>query len=177
MRLYNTNLLRMRQFNWANILAHPSEFIRIDESLRIKQIELNQFNDIMPGWTLVAAQENLDHKRLIYRMRCYLHIAGINYFGHSMLSHEEYQNLKTSNSFETGNEFIRCSSENLAILTRSTSTKFWLIMSTSFDRQNTVNFFKRMVFAILGEHYTQEDKEIMSEIVINKCDFIIERGF
>jgi len=175
MHLYNTNLLRMRQFNWSNILSHPSEFIRIDETLRLKQIELNQFTDTIPGWTLVAAQENLDHKRLIYRMRCYLHIAGINYFGHSMLSHEEYQNLKESNSFETGNEFIKCPEDNLAILTRSTPTKFWLIMSTSFDRQNTINFFKKMIFEILGEHYTKEEKEIMSQIVIKKCDFIIER--
>jgi hypothetical protein len=48
-------------------------------------------------------------------------------------------------------------------------------MSTSFDRQNTINFFKKMIFEILGEHYTKEEKEIMSQIVIKKCDFIIER--
>jgi hypothetical protein len=177
MRLYNTNLLRMRQFNWSNILSHPSEFIRIDETLRLKQIELNQFTDTIPGWTLVAAQENLDHKRLIYRMRVYLHIAGTNLFGHPILSREEFHNLKRSNNFETGIEYIKSPEDNLEILTSSTPTKFWLIMSTSFDRLNTINFFKKMIFEILGTQYTKAEKELMSEIVIKRCDFMIERGF
>jgi len=165
----------MQQFNWSNILSHPSEFTRIDECLRLKQLELNQFSNTIPGWSLVAAQENLDHKRLLYRMRCYLHIAGTNYFGCSILSREEHQNLRESNSFDTGEEFISSPEENLAVLTSSTPSKFWLIMSTSFDRLNTINFFKKIIVEVFGKHYSQEEKELLAEIVINRCDFMIER--
>jgi hypothetical protein len=164
----------MGQFNWDNILSHPSEFVRIDEVLRQKQIELNRFTDKIPGWSLVSAQANLDHKRLIYRMRCYLNIAGGSWFGSQILSLEEYKNLKSSNNWETGDDYVTCEEENLEVLTSSTAVQFWLIMSTAFDKQNTINFFKKMTSAILGNQYTQEERVIMAEIVFKHCDFMIE---
>ena len=164
----------MGQFNWANILSHPSEFVRIDEVLRQKQIELNRFTDTIPGWSEVAAQANLDHKRLIYRMRCYLNISGGSWFGSQILSWEEYKNLKASNNWETGDDYCTCEEDKLAVLTASTADQFWLIMSTAFDKQNTINFYKKMASAILGNHYTPEERVIMAEIIYKHCDFMIE---
>jgi hypothetical protein len=166
----------MRQFNWTNILSHPSEFTRVDEALRVKQLELNQFTDTIPGWTIVAAQENLEHKRLIYRMRCYLNIAGTKLFGHSILSFQEYQNLRASNNFETGDDYVKRPEDNLACLTSSTQNQFWLIMSTSFDRLNTIKFYKKMIFAILSCNYSPEERRAMADIVVTRCDFMIEDG-
>ena len=86
----------MQQFNWTNLLSHPSEIIRVDEVLRHKQIELQKFSECVDGWTKIAAQEVLEHKRLIYRMRCYLHISAITYFNHPVMSRESLKDLKSS---------------------------------------------------------------------------------
>ena len=85
-RLAN-NRLRTDQFNWKSLLCHPSEIIRIDEQLRLKQLELGDFNERTPGYNLIAAQTNLEHKRLLYSMRCYLAICGFSFFRMPVFSH------------------------------------------------------------------------------------------
>jgi hypothetical protein len=48
----------MDRLNWNYILTHPSEFVRLDEHLRLKQIELDGFHSRMVGWT------KLQHKNI-----------------------------------------------------------------------------------------------------------------
>jgi len=62
----------------------------------------------------------------------------------------------------------------LAILTATTPNQFWLIMSTTFDRENSLKFYKKIISCVLGQHYTCEEKEIMIDIIIKNCDFSIE---
>jgi|APCry1669192269_1035402.scaffolds.fasta_scaffold64214_1 hypothetical protein len=174
LRLFNTNLLKMNKFNWSNLLSHPSEVVRVDELLRNKQIELDKFTHDLEGWTEVSAQEVLEHKRLVYRMRCYLHISANNFFNCRIMSTESYKNLKESNNFMNVPNFISRPEDSLSILTATTPDQFWLIMSTAFDRQNSLKFYRKIIASILGESYTREEKEIMIEIIIKNCDFRIE---
>lgn len=163
----------MQQFNWTNLLSHPSEIIRVDEVLRHKQIELQTFSEGIDGWTKIAAQEVLEHKRLIYRMRCYLHISAITYFNHPVMSRESLKDLKDSKNLH-GSNYISNKEDSLAILTATTPNQFWLIMSTTFDRENSLKFYKKLISCVLGQHYTCEEKEIMIDIIIKNCDFSIE---
>ena len=174
LRLYNTNLVKMHQFNWQNLLSHPSEFIRVDEVLRCKQIELEQFTENIQGWTEVAAQEILEHKRLLYRIRCYLHISASSFFNCRIMSMESLENLKQSNNFANIPDFLKSHEDSFSILTSSTPDQFWLIMSTAFDRQNTLKFYKKTISSILGDRYSCDEKEIMIDIIIKHCDFKIE---
>jgi hypothetical protein len=164
----------MHQFNWSNLLSHPSEIIRVDEMLRNKQIELNNFKDDTKGWTKVAAQEILEHKRLIHRIRCYLHISATTFFNCRIMSEEALENLKENNNLVNFQDFIFNPQDSLNILTASTSDEFWLIMSTAFDRQNTLKFYVKIISSILGQRYTKEEKDIMIDIIIKNCDFKIE---
>ena len=168
LELYDLKL-KIDQFNWKNLLHHPSEFIRIDEMLRLKQTELCKFNRATFGWTFVAAQENLEHQRLIYRMRCYLSITGTNMFRAPILSLGEYANLKRS--FPETEDFLTSNDKKFALLTGSNSDEFWLVLSTACDRRNTIEFYKKLISEVLADDYNQQDKQQMIDVTVNHCDF------
>jgi|SanBayMetagenome_1026888.scaffolds.fasta_scaffold26957_1 hypothetical protein len=163
--------LRTDQFNWRNLLTHPSEFVRVDEQLRLKQLELNDFNELTPGYNLVAAQTHLEHQRLLYSMRCYLSISGMNFFNIPIVSANEFQSLKNSfvdreNYLTELNDFIEISKNE---------DEFWLIMQTSTDKINSEKFFKKIMSEVLSNYYISKDeKEKVMDVVINKCHFTVK---
>ena len=150
-------------------MNHPSEFVRVDEKLRMKQLELGDFNEQTPGYNLVAAQTHLEHQRLIYSMRCYLAIAGMNFFNVPIVSAHEFQNLK--NSYVDRDNFVT-ESDNFIELS-NTEDEFWLIMQTTTDKNNSEKFFKKIMSEFLSCYPLLDDKEKMMDTVINCCRFTL----
>lgn len=160
--------LKTDQFNWKQLLNHPSEFIRIDDKLRLKQLELSDFNEKTPGYNISAAQTHLEHQRLIFNMRCYLIIAATNFFSFPIISANDFRELKRSFIdkenfvFECGN-FVDFS---------NTDDRFWLLMQITSDKNNSEKFFKKMLSEIFSFYLIpKEDQEKMIETVIKKCRF------
>jgi hypothetical protein len=157
--------------NWKNLLNYPSEFIRIDEQLRLKQLELNGFDENTLGWTKVSGQCNLEHKRLIYSMRCYLHINGCHHFNTPIMSRTEYLELKAS--FREKDNYTNPSENNLAPITSVTQDEFLLIVSTSSDKGSTEKFYIRLIETILGKNISQAEKDNIIPIIMKNCVFTV----
>lgn len=161
--------------NWNYILTHPSEMVRLDEHLRLKQIELDGFNSRIAGWTKVAAQEHLEHQRLIYSMRCYLSITCTNIFGISMLSRHEYESLK--NSFFDRDNYLSEYDRQQETLHHLSYNEYYLILRTASDRNNTERIYRKLLRKLLDEITDCDEsfkKEDMIETIIKKCLFTVE---
>jgi hypothetical protein len=172
----NPQQTNMDQLNWSYILTHPSEFVRLDEHLRLKQIELDGFHSRMVGWTKISAQENLEHRRMIYSMRCYLSITCTNRFGVSMLSESEYESLK--NSFNDRDNFISENEKKYETLNNLSYNEYYLILKMASDRQQTERIYRKLLGKLLDEFEEFDDdqfnKEAVTETIIKKCFFTIE---
>jgi hypothetical protein len=167
--------VRLELVSWKNLLTHPSEFIRIDEQLRIKQIELATFNNTIGGWTKIAAQENLEHKRLIYSMRSYIYITCYNRFGVSMLSDGEYQSLK--DSFVDRENFMTNSDQDYATLNTYSQNEYYLILHLSSDRWNTERLYRKFLGKIIEDMDPTLEwfaKENMINTIVKKCFFTVK---
>jgi hypothetical protein len=162
--------LRIDQFNWKNLVNHPSEFVRLDERLRLKQLELGDFNEFISGYNPVAAQEHLEHQRLLFSMRCYLVITGYNLFRLPIISEREQQSLKES---FTDRENYIADLKNFIELSDN-ENEFWLIMQTTSDKSNTQKFFKRIMSEVLSFFQIDyDDREKMMKLIIERCRFTI----
>jgi hypothetical protein len=166
-----TSQLNIDHVSWMNLLTHPSEFVRLDELLRWKQLELKEFNERTRGWNKVAAQEILNHQRMLYSMRCYLVINGCHIFNTSVMSTNEYANLK--NSFKEKENLISPTENNCASLTSPTQDEFWLILSTTNDRKNTETFYKKIIQNILCGMGGNVELYKMIDVIVNKCSFTV----
>jgi hypothetical protein len=163
--------LRIDQVNWKNLLRHPSEFVRLDEQLRLKQLELADFNELTPGYNIVAAQTQLEHQRLIYSMRCYITISGFQVFRVPILSPNEYQSLK--NSF-TDRENLISDIHNFIEVSKN-EDEFWLVMQTTNNKHNSEKFFKRIMTQVLCLYLIpKDDKERIMNVIINRCHFSVQ---
>ena len=76
----STMKLDISMVNWANIYQHPSELVRLDEILKLKQNHLKSQTCTNPGWTLPAANEITESKRMVNNMRCFLHQQALHCF-------------------------------------------------------------------------------------------------
>ena len=161
--------LRTDQVNWRNVLSHPSELVRIDEKLRAKQNELLDFDERTPGYNLTAAQTHLEHQRLIFSMRCYVAIVGMNFFHVPILSAHEFNHLKQS---FVDRENYTTDADNFVEIS-SLEDDFWLILETTSDKSNTEKFYKKLMSEFLVFYPFLEDKEKIMEKIIKHCRFMI----
>ena len=90
------NSLRADLFNLDLLYTHISEFVRIDEHLRLKSIHLDAITPETKGWTYPAGREISEHKTLINCIRCFLQYQSRQIWGQKvgMFSPEEYQTIK-----------------------------------------------------------------------------------
>ena len=167
--------IKMDLIKWKNLLTHPSEFVRIDEQLRLKQIELFAFNDTVDGWTKISAQENLEHQRLLYSMRCYLSITCNSIFSVNMLSKGEFQSLK--HSFIDRDNIITAEDQDYATLNALSQNEYWLILTLSSDRYNTERIYRKIIGKIIQSYEPLLDyhlKENLIETIVKKCFFTVQ---
>lgn len=155
---------------WDHLMSHPSEFIRVDEQLRLKQVSLAKFNEQTDGWTRLAAQENLDHQRMIQNMRCFLHIQGCQLFMTQLFSSAEYNSLKSSfvdrDNFVTEND----QAESFNYLSQM---EFNLIVSLTADRLQTEKYFKKIMSEVLNLNMVASEKEKVFHVLMTKCKFTL----
>ncbi len=149
--------------------------VRLDEHLRLKQIELDQFNSRMEGWTKIAAQEHLEHQRLLYSMRCYLSITCTNIFGTSLLSQKEFEALK--NSFFDRDNYLTENDKHYQTLDNTAYNEYYLILRLASDKKNTERIYRKLLGKILEELGDYEDifkKETMIDTIMTRCLFTVE---
>ena len=161
--------------NWRTLLTHPSELVRLDEQLRLKQLELAQFTERQEGWTKIAAQENLEHKRMIYSMRCYISITCNNMFHVSMLSDSEYQSLKRS--FVETENIVKPTDQEYAILNHLAYKEYFQILYQRSDKYNTERLYRKLIGKIIETLDTTIEKDMkinMIDTIVTKCFFTVK---
>lgn len=92
-------MLTVDSINWRYLLSHPSEFVRIDEQLRLLETEISEFRNVdghmLLKWSFAAQQENESHFRLIKNFRCAINLFGSKIFNAKITSDEEQHKLET----------------------------------------------------------------------------------
>jgi hypothetical protein len=96
----SSKALSMDSINWRYLLSHPSEFVRIDEQLRMLAVEVKAWKyefsakELMK-WTYSAELENDSHLRLINNFRSAVNLFGSQIFNTRIISEEEQSQLET----------------------------------------------------------------------------------
>jgi hypothetical protein len=96
-------MLTKDSINWRYLLSHPSEFVRIDEQLRLLEISIRATGlqeKYGPSWSFAVEHENFSHLRIIGNFRRAINLFGSHYFNVEILSQDEQlkqsmKNLKT----------------------------------------------------------------------------------
>ena len=162
----------MDSINWRYLLSHPSEFVRIDEQLRLVQMELLCFNEHSNGWTKHAAQEVKHHLNVILRFRTAVSLFGCNIFNAEIVSLDEFVkfgNITLSNEDPLADIFNEKHCNMFA-------GKFNKLVSIINDREQTENIFRKFLIFVFDNYIslnnpvtgisTDASKEnIMNEII------------
>ena len=159
-------------FPLESLYDHISEFVRIDEHLRMKHLGLETVTPECAGWTFVAGQEVNEHKRIIRNIRCFLHYHAKEYFGEDakMFSKNEYENVKNQ---KDSNYTIY---ENLpGYHSISDDEQFWFFMRALNDKETTMDFYKKLLEHIYqsshGQFINGIEKSDIVKNLLSKCVF------
>ena len=129
-------------FNWENFLTHISEFVRVDEHLRMKQMSLETVTPENTGWTFLAGKEVTEHKRILNNMRCFLHYHAREIWGSDaiMFSKTEYDTIKTleDNPYKLYEDMPGYDSV-------SNDDQFWFLMRAIHDKKAPNIFYKVLI--------------------------------
>ena len=157
--------LEISGIDWKNLSTHPSEYVRVDEKLRIKfQLLQQRFGTWVDGWTNQCQEENLKHQKLIYSMRCYLYHNGTRQFNCPILSEKELETLKQSRPRES--TFL--DHDHTELHEPMSEKEFMLLISETSDRLYSCKFYRKLVSAILcPTRCAAENKYLIEAIVSN----------
>lgn len=166
--------LSLNIFNWDDVCTHISEFVRIDEHLRLKQLALESISPELLHWTFLAGLEVSEHKRILNNMRCFLIHHAREIWGEdaTMFSQTEYEKIKCHR--ENSYTLYRDAPEFNAV---SNGGQFWFLMQAIDDKEGTIEVFKFLV----DKFYKTEDGLFLSGIekknlinsIISKCVFTL----
>lgn len=138
--------------------------VRFDEQLRIKFEDLAE---IVYENNSPARQENLEHRRLILSMRCFISMIGNQLFQLEILSPEEKERIK--------NIQLDVDLTNNLILdvTNLAAAAFETYMGAISDRKNTERIFRSFLILIYSRtnEITAEEKTVIIDAIINKFRF------
>ena len=164
----------METINWNYLLSHQSEFIRIDEQLRLLQIQLSKFRDCQERvqssdyWIDTANQEHILHMKTIKSFRCVINLFGCHIFNEEILSREQSLESQIQDEFDRFQKV-----DNYATDSEEIFAKLYLIIS---DRKNTEKIYQRFLVTIFdgyinynNKYFVMEDdyekEKIMKEII------------
>jgi hypothetical protein len=165
------SLTAIGPFNLDNLFEHISEFVRIDEHLRIKMLCLDNITPESPGWTYLAGKEITEHKRIINSVRCFLQYQARENWGQDihMVSSPEYKRIKThkDNNYEIYNLPAYDSISN--------DDQFWFLMTALNDKEATYAFYKTLIGKVYkttnGKFISGIQKDQIISHILNKCVF------
>lgn len=173
------HFLKTDQISWKNIFDYPSEFVRIDEHLRMKQLQLDTFDESTFGWSKMSGQEVLEHKRLVYSMRCYVQIQGCYIFQTALISKKDFECLKES--FREREDYIKTEDSDFLTLTQLENEKLNVLLSTAADRIASENFFRKFIDQVVtrdatlkGHQLELEYKKRIVDTIMTKCRFALK---
>jgi hypothetical protein len=161
----------MWSINWRWLLHHPSEIVRLDEQLRLKELSLLEFSEDIGVHFDHVFKEVKNHLKLIHNFRCYLYIEATKYFQTCMFSNDEFRLLKERQPSEYCNENKQVNFSNLS------ENQMTLFLKVACDRKNTENIFKKLIFLFLSKIMNQSDfseKSAVANVIMSRCCFYIE---
>lgn len=143
--------------------------VRVDEHLRMKFVNLCKFNSDVDGWTPETAQINLEHKRMVNSMRCFINMVGVQHYHHQMLSEKEKMLIRNDGLDLQERDFVN-EWENRVLynIANIPSPELNLYLSNVMDKKNTEKLFSKLVQKIYRQNMAPEDeKEIIKAIITN----------
>lgn len=141
----------METISWNSILSHPSEFVRIDEQLRLLQFEIFDYKDQF--LTDSVLHEIYNHEKLIFAFRDAIRIFGRHIFGANVISDDEVRNSK---GFFPPKDETRSSGPNFFMDFNSnsmTSEMFRALIGSIVCRRNTEKVFKKFLIEIFDNFF------------------------
>lgn len=154
-----SKMLNVADVDWKNLSSHPSEFVRIDERLRLKEVNLMRYGH--HSISEIASEEISKHLRMIKNMRNLLFVHARQYFGLELspiaIEKSEINNLNINEKNETikvDNYFI------MEFIIRETA-----------DRLNTEKFYKKLLSRLMYYPPACGDMEAILEKIIKHVTF------
>lgn len=166
------NHLKADILNLNNMFEHISEFVRIDEHLRLKLKSLESVTPESIGWTYQAGIEVEDHKDMINCIRCFLHFQARERWGESahMFSTTEYQTIKQHKT--TTYAFYKDMPGYCSV---TTDVQLGFLMGAIKDKDATMDFYKALLSIIYknedGRFFTGMEKNQIISNILSKCVF------
>lgn len=161
-------------FPLESLYEHISEFVRIDEHLRMKYLFLENVTPESTGWTFVAGQEINEHKRIVKNIRCFLHYHAKEFFGEDgkMFSKNEYENIKNQ---KDANYRLYENLKGYDLI--SNEDQFWFFIRALNDKESTIDFYKTLLENIFksthgdGDYINGTDRMDIIKNLLSKCVF------
>lgn len=158
----------MEQINWRFLLTHPSEFVRLDEQLRLLQIHL--FDCQKEFLTDSILQEIHEHELTIISFRDAINIFGKKYFQTDILSPGENENQRgyTSEKPKNANFFLEY--ENMS------QEMFQKLVQCLADKKNTEKIFAQFLIVLFDDFintlnhspFSDEEKQLIMLDIIKR---------
>jgi len=154
----------MNRVNWKGMSSNFTEYVRIDEQLRLKQIHLAEFGRNMIGFSTAADFENRQHKRLIYQMRCYLYTECRKICGHPNMSKHDFDKLKES--FIAPEKIFEADWDEIFYME---PTQRSLLISERADTLNSAAFYEKLISEVLGKEIPYSEKQHVIRATMERC--------
>lgn len=163
----------MESISWNYILTHPSEFVRIDEQLRLLLTQLSIFKQEFLTDSIL--QEVKEHEKIITSFREALNTFGFIIFGGAILSDGEaeanmkkiIENQEQSSNVNFFNEFNTLQVE-----------MFRKLFGSILDKMNTEKVFKKFLIIVFDGYINAEktcfnllsddEKELIMQNIIKR---------
>ena len=151
-------------------MTHPSEFVRIDEQLRLLQFQLCEFKNQFLTDSIL--QEICEHEKVVTGFRNALNMFGCYIFETEILS--EGEAIASWGSSKTGTQSV--GANFFQEFTSMTSEMFRKLISSILDKRNTEKIFRRFLIVLFDDYINAgnkyfsieseaEKEQIMHEII------------
>ena len=163
-------LLKPELVNWKECFVHPSEFVRIDQLVRLKQEELNlHFPRSHEGQDSLQ-KEVEQHKKLLYNIRNFIFMFSSELFGYEITTVVEKRKMINSYVDRPNNVgSIKFCFNNVSY------HDFWIFVAARSDRQNSEIFFKYLIEAFMKNTYFRSPTFSLTnqlvEVICKTIDF------
>ena len=138
----------MERINWQFILSHPSEFVRIDEQLRLHLFQLSDYKDQFLTDSILSQIRS--HEKIIIAFRDAINIFGRHIFGSEIISIEEaassWRELQDEEYEQDATNFFQ-------EYTSMTSEMFRKLIGCIINKRNTEKMFQKFLIILFDNFF------------------------
>ena len=141
--------------------------VRLDEVLKLKQSHLATLICTNPGWTIAAANEISENKRMVNNMRCFIQQQGRQVFPPRALK-LPYTDLQALKNF---------SAKTINLDGRvKDNTQLWYLIWASTDKRNTEEFYSHLLGQMVdwSQNTWESDPQKNIDMIISKVTFSVD---